>query len=332
MKHSCNIANHYWDPHRSIPPEKDLVKKDTVWTRERSVSELDHVLDKLLNMYEKDSIVKARVIFGTNLIELRYRFNPFCSKQYTLDEFLDLDPSTAFDFDDCKSLSLSDIDNSLIAMKSLRFLPQEFIEGSRINSFSSKIWAYLSSATSIIDDNDIFLKYSKLRTKNGHNSLNHDQAIELLGLGGENYFVGEKEFHQNRNSLCRMPSNQDLEIDKYNEIIYSMFEKNQIFEVQNYNGSGIIKVLTPENPYVPYAFRSVGELEVAANNYPLTPMTLEEALLNPNLNVPKRQSNIEDISLSFEVAKKNRIYDDTYYLRVIDFDFLFKYTNGFKSV
>ena len=70
-----SIAQQLWDTDKEIDIAKDQEKKAGLFLRKRSDSRLDKnidaVFDKLIVFYERTIIDKARVVFGSNLIEVR---------------------------------------------------------------------------------------------------------------------------------------------------------------------------------------------------------------------------------------------------------------------
>ncbi len=328
LEQICDVEASYWNPDKDITIAKDKVKKEGLFLRERIPSRLDEqiepVFQKLLEMYRLDSIHKFRLLFGSNLIEVKFRCDPFCAQQYPLELFLQLDPDSRFGVQECHHLTIGEIAESLEAMKKLRFLPREFIEAYRINSFSGKVWCYFSSASSIIVDNALFLRYVELRTSRGSLSLRHDEALKALKLSdGADYFQGDAEFYLSRQRIFREITDHDVNIDLFNEAALGMFQKNQIFEIQNYLGSGVYRVVPTAEPYTTYAFHTVGEFVTASRYFNKPAMSLDQALENSKLQIPERKSNLLAVAASFEVAKQQRLHDNNLYLRVLYEDFLY---------
>ncbi len=322
---NTEIAQQLWNIDKEIEIAKDQEKKQGLFLRERSTSDLDNhidaVFDKLFVLYERTIIDKARIIFGSNLIEVRYSNNPFCPEAYVLDEFLALAEENQFDFEICSEINIKGIEQSLLAMKELRFKDIEYLEAFRINSFSGNIWAYFSSSSSLITDYKYFLDYQRIRSDP---NISHDQALKKMNFS-RSFFRGDKEFFDNRLKTRRKESETDKRIDQMIEIVLNLFKENKIFEIQVYLGSGVIRVITPEEPYTTYAFNGVDELKLAAEYYKNTPMTLEQSLKNKNLNRPNLRMNRNLVNQAFMAAKKYRLIDESLYLRVFYIDFMYNH-------
>lgn len=325
-----SIAQQLWDTDKEIDIAKDQEKKEGLFLRKRSDSRLDKnidaVFDKLIVFYERTIIDKARVVFGSNLIEVRYSNNPFCPKAYYLDDFLTLPEENQFDFDICSGINIEDIEQSLLAMKSLRFKDVEYLEAFRINSFSGNIWAYFSSSSSLITDYRYFLDFQKIRSDP---QVSHDAALARMKLSSSffrgDFFRGDKEFFDNRLKARRKESETDQRIDQMIATVLKLFRENKIFEIQVYLGSGVIRVITPEEPYTTYAFNGVEELKLAEEHYKNTPMNLEQSLKNKNLNRPNLRMNRNLVNKAFMAAKKYRLIDESLYLRVFYIDFIYNH-------
>ncbi|GEM_PF-1935627 len=318
-----DIAQQLWNTNKEISIAKDQEKKEGLFLRERWESELDKnidaVFDKLFVFYEHTIIDKARIVFGSDLIEVRYSNNPFCPKAYVLDEFLALPEENQFDFDICSGINIEDIEKSLLAMKELRFKDIEYLEAFRINSYSGNIWAYFSSSSSLITDYQYFLEYQKIRSDP---DISHDQALQKMNFTSS-FFRGDKEFFDKRLKTHRQESETDQQIDQMIATVLKLFKENKIFEIQVYLGSGVIRVITPEEPYTTYAFNGVDELKLAAKYYKNTPMTLEQSLKNKNFNRPNLRMNRNLVNQAFMAAKKYRLIDESLYLRVFYIDFMY---------
>ncbi|MBF0264863.1 MAG: hypothetical protein HQL46_06280 [Gammaproteobacteria bacterium] len=312
-----------WDPHKSINIAKDIEKKEGLFIRSRLESKLDLkmdlVFDKLYDLYERTIIDKARIIFGSNLIEIRYSNNPFCPTAYTLNEFLELELEHKFDFDICAGINKENIHKSLWAMKNLRFKHTEYLEGFRLNSYSGNVWAYFSSSSSLITDYQVFLNYQKLRYARG---ISHDEALEKLNLY-KNYYIGDQEFYQKRQHFKRYESSLDGQIDEFIDLASKMFENNQIFEIQVYLGSGVIRTITPYEPYTTYAFSGLDELKLASQNYPGQALTMDQSLANKDFSRPNLRMNRNLVHQAFQVTKNHRLTDENLYLRVFYIDFMY---------
>ncbi len=317
------IAERLWNTEKEIEIAKDQEKKEGLFFRRRSESELDKqldtIFDKLYILYERTIIDKARIIFGSNLIELRYSNNPFCPKAYFLDDFLNLPLENQFDFDICSEINTNDIEKSLEAMKDLRFKEKEYLEAFRLNSFSGNIWAYFCSSSSLITDYKYFLKYQQIRSDN---TASYDEALKKMNFQ-KSFFQGDKEFYDNRDNLIRQESDTDSNIDQLISIALKLFEQNKIFEIQAYLGSGVIRTITPAEPFTTYAFSGVEELNLASENYSNIPMTMENSLKNTNFNRPNLRMNRNLVHKAFQIAKSYRLTDENLYLRVFYIDFMY---------
>jgi len=315
--------NKLWDPHKTIAIAKDIEKKEGLFIRSRLESELDlvmdQVFDKLYDLYERTIIDKARVIFGSNLIEVRYSNNPFCPTAYSLKEFLALEVEHKFDFEICAGIGQENIRNSLLAMKNLRFKQIEYLEGFRLNSFSGNVWAYFSSSSSLITDYQIFLDYQKLRYDR---AISHDEALEKLNLY-KNFYIGDQEFYQKRSQITRYESPLDQQIDEFIDLACNLFENKQIFEIQVYLGSGVIRTITPSEPYTTYAFSGLEEFKIASEYYPGQAMTIDQSLTNKDFNRPNLRMNRNLVHQAFQVTKHHRLADENLYLRVFYIDFMY---------
>ncbi len=316
-------AQYLWNTDKEITIAKDQEKKEGLFFRERSDSELDKkidtVFDKLYVLYERTIIDKARIIFGSNLIEVRFSNNPFCPKAYYLNDFLELAEENQFDFDICPEINIANIEKSLQAMKNLRFKDKEYLEAFRINSFSGNIWAYFSSSSSLITDYRYFLEYQHIRSGP---RVSHDEALVKMNFS-RSFFRGDKEFFDNRDKVKRRESEMDRSLDQMINIVLKLFKENKIFEIQAYLGSGVIRVITPEEPYTTYAFSGLDEFRLAAKYYKNTPMNLEQSLKNKNLNRPNLRMNRNLVNQAFMAAKKYRQIDESLYLRVFYIDFMY---------
>lgn len=323
---NLKLAESLWNTNKEIDIAKDKEKKQGLFVRHRLESDLDKKIDlifeKLFILYERTIIDKARIIFGSNLIELRYSNNPFCPKDYSLDDFLQLPVEHLFDFDICSGIAINDIENSLAAMKNLRFKQKEYLEAFRLNSYSGNIWAYFSSSSSLITDYHDFLEYQKLRYDR---SVTGDDALKKMNFQ-TGFFQGDKEFYENRDKLQRQESETDSKIDQLIAIVLKLFQQNKIFEIQTYLGSGVIRLITPAEPFTTYAFSGVEELQLASDNYLNTPMTLEQSLKNTNFNRPNLRMNRNLVHKAFQIAKKHRLTDENLYLRVFYIDFMYNRT------
>ena len=315
----------YWDANRTIAIAKDLEKKEGLFFRSRIESVLDTKIDavfsKLYDLYDRSIIDKARIFFGSNLVEVRYRNNPFCPKAYPLEDFLALKIENQFDFEPCAELQHDDIIKLFAAFNTLRFKEKEYLEGFSINRFSGNVWAFFSSSSSLITDHNHFLQSSTIRSSNKF--ISHDQALEQAKLLGSGFFHGDPEFFQIRENLKHLNSELDIGIDEFSDIALNMFKNNMIFEIQVYLGSGIIRVITPSEPYTNYAFAGLQEFKQAALHYDKPPMDLQESLANKNLTMPNLRVNRNLVNQTFHVAKLNRLKDENLYLRVFYIDFMY---------
>jgi hypothetical protein len=312
-----------WDPNHNIEIAKDKEKKQDLFIRKRWESETDRQIDlvfsKLYDFYEYSIIDKARVIFGSNLIELRYSNNPFCPNDHSLGEFLSLEVENQYDFKICEEMDESAIKQCLLALKDLRFQKHEYLEAFRLNSYSGNVWAYFCSSSSLICDYSEFLQYRQIRCTQ---KVSHEHALEQLNPG-DHYFLGDREFVDKTATQHRMESEIDNNIDLLIELTLSMFKAKQIFEIQFYMGSGVIRVLTPSDPYTSFAFLGIQELYKASMNYQLKPMTLEQSLKNRNFNRPDLRASKNSVNQAFHVAKMHRLTDENLYLRVFYIDFIY---------
>lgn len=317
------LAEQLWNTDKEIEIAKDQEKKEGLFIRKRCESKLDKnidiIFDKLYDLYERSIIDKARVIFGSDLIELRYSNNPFCPKAYYLDEFLDLPLENRFDFDICSGINVNDIEQSLIAMKNLRFKEKEYLEAFRLNSFSGNIWAHFCSSSSLITGYKDFLNYENIRSDE---TISHDAAVQKMNVQ-RGFFQGDKEFYDNRYQLKHQISETDSQIDVFIDTALKLFSEKKIFEIQAYLGSGVLRTITPSEPFTNYPFASVRELKLASENYPKVPMTLEESLKNTQFNRPNLRMNRNLVHKAFQVAKFHRLMDESLYLRVFYIDFIY---------
>jgi len=315
----------YWDANRTIPIAKDLEKKEGLFCRSRIESDLDTkidaVLDKLYELYDRSIIDKARIFFGSNLVEVRYRNNPFCPKAFPLDEFLALKIENQFDFEPCDELQHENSIKLFSAFNVLRFKEKEYLEGFSINRYSGNVWAFFSSSSSLITDHFDFLKYTTIRSSKI--SISHDQALKQAKLFGSGFFHGDPEFFKIRENLKHLDSELDKGFKEFSEIALNMLKSNMIFEIQVYLGSGIIRVITPSEPYTNYAFTGLQEFKQASIHYDKQPMDLQESLANKNLTMPNLRVNRNLVNRAFHVAKLNRLKDENLYLRVFYIDFMY---------
>lgn len=317
------LADQLWNTDKEIEIAKDKEKKEGLFIRKRLESELDQnidaIFDKLYDLYERSIIDKARIIFGSDLIELRFSNNPFCPKAFYLHDFLDLPVENRFDFDICSGIGIDDIEQTLLAIKNLRFQEKEYLEAFRLNSFSGNVWAHFCSSSSLITDYRNFLNYQRIRANEG---ISHEEAVHRMNFQ-KSYFRGDREFFDNRDKLKRQTSEMDAQIDSFIEIALNLFAQNKIFEIQAYLGSGVLRTITPSEPFTNYAFASVDELKLASDHYNKTPMTLEESLKNTQLSRPNLRMSRNLVHKVFQVAKHHRLTDETLYLRVFYIDFIY---------
>lgn len=316
---------YYWDANRNISIAKDLEKKQGLFSRSRIESRLDSHIDavfsKLYDLYDGSIIDKARIFFGSNLIEVRYRNNPFCSKAYSLAEFLSLKVENQFDFEPCEEISHDTCTQLFHALNRLRFKDKEYIEGFSVNRYSGNIWAFFSSSSSLMTDHRHFLQYAQIRCS--EESISHDQALEQAKLTGSGFYHGDPEFFEIREDLQHLDSKLDKGIDEFSQIALEMLQHHMIFEIQVYLGSGIIRVITPSEPYTTYAFNGLPDFKLAFQHYDKPQMTLPESLENKSLMMPNLRLNRNLVNRAFHVAKQNRLRDENLYLRVFYIDFMY---------
>jgi len=315
----------YWDADRNIDIAKDLEKKQGLFCRSRIASELDSHIDevfsKLYDLYDRSIIDKARIFFGSNLVEVRFRNNPFCPKAFPLQEFLSLKTENQFDFEPCDELQHPECNKLFSALNILRFKEHEYLEGFSVNRFSGNVWAFFCSSSSLITDHQHFLQYATIRSSK--KDISHDQALQQAKLLDSGFYHGDPEFFQIREDLKHFNSELDNGMNEFSEIALKMLEQNMIFEIQVYLGSGIIRVITPSEPYTTYAFTGLEEFKNAYHHYNKTPMTLPESLANKNLTMPNLRVNRNLVNQTFHIAKLNRLKDENLYLRVFYIDFMY---------
>ena len=141
---------------RQTPPRiflRDTIKKSHGFLqgRRRKLAYTDalihSVLDKLRLLVEQRLIERFRVVFGSDIVELRMSANPLLPATYRTDQFLATDFTTlpAPAIDPGKKMPFADIPEILAKVEDLRLRETRFMEAFWINSCAGVIWASFSS-------------------------------------------------------------------------------------------------------------------------------------------------------------------------------------------
>jgi hypothetical protein len=307
-----------------LKQKKDIFLRDSIkknhgflaWRRRKlsyTDAKLEEVFEKLYCLVESQVIERFRIVFGSDLVQVRFTDNPIAPATYRTDIFLEMDFSkeAAPDIYEEDQIPGEHIIDILNAMKILRSKEHRFLEAYRINSFANSIWAYFSSGKSLEGDYQTFLNYTDLRDE--HDRVNAEMASLLTFYGDE--FEGLADI------VCKEgESDADKYVDEINKKTACLFDEGKIFEFQLYSGSGLIRVITTDDPHSQHHFTieqylSSEDLE-SLPSYTLNQMMSLEHTQQPN------QIEKDTLKSLLSLAKDLRNGDDELYLRVLYVDAL----------
>jgi len=241
---------------RNTPPRiflRDSIKKSNGFLRGRRrklayTDALIHsVFGKLQQLVEQGLIERFRVVFGSDIVELRLSANPLLPATYRTDQFLAIDFSTLPTpvIDPSKKMPAAKIPEIFARMKDLRLKETRFLEAFRINSCAGSIWAFFSSGQSLFGDHRDFLAYLGLR---GEQERVNAEMDTLLTFSGD-------EFERLANVVVRdQESEADAHFDEINAKTTALMQGRHVFEFQMYCGSGLIRAHTTGEPHTPRHF------------------------------------------------------------------------------
>ena len=295
---------------------RDTIKKQHGFLggRRRSLSYTDAVIvpvfDTLRMLVEERRVERFRVVFGSDIIELRFAANPLLPVTLRTDRFLATDFSTlsAPRFDPGKTIPTDQIAAILAKMKELRHMDRKFLEAFRIN-VCDDIWAYFSSALSLFGNHRDFLAYTELRDR--QERINAEMAT-LLSFRGD-------EFEQLADLVVRDEETEaDHFCDQMNAKTVALFQQHRIVEFQLYCGSGLVRVIGGDDLHTPRHYtvqQYLQEQELAH----APPLAWEQGLPAEALPRPYRLSS-SMLARMLDLAAKWRVGDDELYLRVLYID------------
>lgn len=299
---------------------RDTIKKHHGFLagRRRKLAYTDARLDELFatlkELVDKRIVERFRVIFGSDLVELRFSDNPVVPVSYRTDEFLDTDfhgPCTPIvNPDHC--IPAPQVRELLTSFKELRARRQMFLEAFRLNSIANNIWAYFSSGKSLMGSAENFVAYSQLREE--QERVNAEMAL-LLAFPGD-------EFESISSIVTRSEdSAADDNADAINEKATLLFEQQKIFEFQLYSGSGLIRVISCEDPHLNIHY-TVETFLADTSLFELASLTPAEVLAIGR--EPQNNTVVgEKLDSLLQTAKRLRQGDQELYLRVFYLDALY---------
>ena len=239
-------------------PEPKIFLRDTIKKRNgfllgrrRKLSYTDalihNVFDKLRLLAEQQLIERFRVVFGSDIVELRLTANPLVPATYRTDHFLATDFSALPTpvIDPKRKIPFADIPPILARMKELRTKKTRFLEAFRLNICAGDIWAFFSSGQSLFGDHRNFMAYSELRDEQERVNAEKDTLLSFPG----------DEFEHLANIVIRdQDSESDRGFDDINAKTVALMQHRHIFEFQLYCGSGLIRAISTSDPHTPRHF------------------------------------------------------------------------------
>lgn len=305
---------------RQTPPRiflRDTIKKSHGFLqgRRRKLAYTDAlihaVFDKLQQLVAQRLVERFRVVFGSDIVELRMSANPLLPATYRTDQFLATDFSTLPppSIDPAKKMPFADIPEILSKMKELRLKETRFLEAFRINSCAGSIWAFFSSGQSLFGDHRNFLAYFELRDEQERVNAEMDT---LLAFSGD-------EFERLANVVVReQESEADIHFDAINAKTTALMQGRHIFEFQMYCGSGLIRAHTTGEPHTPRHFTVEQYLEDQTLQQS-EPVILDNGIPPDTRQLSNRMS-AETLQRLMDLAVNLRSGDDELYLRVLYVD------------
>lgn len=296
---------------------RDAIKKHNGFLlgRRRKLAYTDalirSVFDKLQMLADEHLVERFRVVFGSDIVELRMTANPLVPATYRTDSFLATDfaslPTPVIDPQ--RKIPFDEIPAILAKMKELRSKETKFLEAFRLNVCAGDVWAFFSSGQSLFGDHRNVMAYGELRDEQERVNAEMDTLLSFHG----------DEFERLANVLVReQDSESDAHFDEINAKTIALMQGRHIFEFQLYCGSGLIRVISTSEPHTPRHFTVEQYLRDTKLEQGV-PVVLDQGI-PPD---PRRLSNrLSPAALQelLKLAVNLRGGDDELYLRVLYVD------------
>jgi len=304
---------------KTIPPIflRDSIKKHHGFLlgRRRKLSYTDalirSVFDKLHQLSEQHLIERFRVVFGSDIVELRMTANPLLPATYRTDNFLATDFSSlpAPAFDPRQKIPFDEIPTILANLQAWRNKETKFLEAFRLNVCAGDVWAYFSSGQSLFGNYRNVIAYSQLRDEQERVNAEMDNLLSFHG----------DEFERLVNVLVREnDSESDRCFDEINARTAMLMKGRHIFEFQLYCGSGLIRAVTTSDPHTPRHF-TVEQYLCDEELEHSEPVVLDQGIPPDTRQLTNRLAPAT-LSELLDLAVGLRGGDDELYLRVLYVD------------
>lgn len=295
---------------------RDTIKKKHGFLggRRRSLSYTDAVIgrvfEQLKALVAERRVERFRVVFGSDIVELRFGANPLMPVTLRTDRFLSGgDALKAPVFDPAKIIPTGQIEPILAKMKQLRDKDRKFLEAFRINACGDDVWVYFSSALSLFGSHRDFLAYTELRDL--QEQVNAEMETLLTFRGDEFEHLADLVVREEETLA-------DRHCDEINAKTTELFQQHRIVEFQLYCGSGLIRVIGADDLHTPRHYtvhQYLDDRDLARAG----PLTWEQGVPTERAPRPQRLPSAT-LARMLELAAKLRSQDDELYLRVLYVD------------